>query len=227
MFEKILEEKNKIMIAFLLIAVGILGRLFLFKMLPNTPEIYLTINGVTQHMFMLDLFFVIAVISILSGLLLGGYYTLMVPLTAMIISDLIIGNTYILLFTWSGFALLGLIGYILKSKNCLTMKKIPTILGASIGGILLYDLWTNFGCWLGWYPKTLSGLGLCYTSALPFTLWHLLSTTLALTIVIIPIIYLKEHKKLQINIQTKPIEKPALIAVPAILMILAILSIIV
>ena len=146
---------------------------------------------------------------------------------ANVVFGVIIGNTFILLFTWSGFILIGLIGYMLKSRNCLQIRKIPTILGAGILGILLYDLWTNFGCWLGWYPKTISGLGLCYTMSIPFTLWHLLSTTIALTIVLIPILYLKEHKEINMTFTGKPLKKHTMIAIPATLMIIAIITILV
>ncbi len=157
---------------------------------------------------MMDLFFLIAIISILSGLLLKSYYVFIVPLSIMFITDVIIGNNYIFLFTWSGFAMIGLIGYILKIKNKFTIQKTPLIFGASIGSVLLYDLWTNFGCWLGWYPHTFNGLAVCYTVAIPFMLWHLLSTTLTLTIILLPLIYLKEHKLFQTNVfASKPLRK--------------------
>jgi len=227
MMEKIKEEKNKIIIALSLIVIGVIGRLTFYQILPNTPSIYITINGITQSMFMLDLFFLIAVIAIISGLLLGKYYTFIVPISVMVITDLILGNTYILLFTWSGFAILALIAYLLKTKHRLTVKKAPTIIGTSIAGVLLYDIWTNFGCWLGWYPHTINGLSMCFTVALPFIFWHLLSTTIALTAILIPILYLEEHKILQTNFTTKPMEKRVIIAVPAILMVLAIISLVV
>lgn len=218
-------NKNRITLGILLIAIGVILRVLLHNNLPSPPSIYITINGVTQHMFMLDLFFVVAVISILSGLILGGYYTFIVPISVMIITDIIIGNNWILLFTWSGFALLGFIGYLLKTSNNLTIEKIPRVLGVGVGGILLYDIWTNFGTWLGgWYTHTFEGLILCYTYALPFMFWHLLSTTITLTLVVIPIIYLKEHKISLPEFTVKPFEKHVTITVLAMLMLLSILS---
>ncbi|MCD6467929.1 MAG: hypothetical protein J7L32_01260 [Thermoplasmata archaeon] len=207
MLSKILDEKERLFGAVILITAGVLGRIYLRGFLPNTPSWYITLNGVTQPVFMMDLFFVVAAISLLSGLLLGGYYTFIVPLSTMIITDLYYGNTYIFLFTWSGFVMLGLLGFILQSKTKLSLKKTPLILGAGVGGVLLYDLWTNFGCWLGWYPHNLSGLALCYTVAIPFTLWHILSTTMILSATIIPILYLKEHGILKIEHTIKPLEK--------------------
>lgn len=228
MMEKIIEEKNRIMLALSLIAIGSVIRILLHNNMPGSPSVYITINGITQPMFMLDLFFVVAIISIISGLLLGGYYTFIVPISVMVITDIVLGNTWILLFTWSGFAILGLIGYMLKTKKSLTMKRVPRILGVGIVGILLYDLWTNFGTWLGgWYTHTWEGLALCYTKALPFMFWHLLSTTIALTLVIVPIIYLKEQKITLPEYNIAPLEKRLSIAAPAILMVLALLSLVV
>jgi hypothetical protein len=229
MIGKILEDKNRIMLGILLIVFGSITRILLHDNLPESPSIYITINGITQPMFMLDLFFVIALISLISGLLLGGYYTFFIPISIMVITDIVIGNNWIILFVWSGFALLGLIGYILKTKNLLTLKHVPTILGAGVGGVLLYDVWTNFGTWLGgWgYTYTWEGLALCYTKALPFMFWHLLSTTLAITLVIVPIVYLKEHKFTIPEFQIKPLEKKISFAAPLVIMVLSLLSVIV
>ena len=222
-------NKNRITLALALVVIGVVLRVLLHNNLPSSPSMYMTLNGITQPMFMLDLFFVIAIISLLSGLLLGGYFTFLVPISVMIITDLIIGNNWILLFTWSGFAILGIIGYVLKTKNMFTIQRIPTILGAGIGGILLYDIWTNFGVWLqGFgYAHTSQGLALCYTMALPFMFWHLLSTTMAISLVVIPIAYLKEHRISLPEITMHPFEKKTAIATPAILMVLAIISVLV
>ena len=218
-------NKNRIMLGILLVAVGVILRVLLHNNLPGSPSIYITINGITQPMFMLDLFFVVAVISILSGLILGGYYTFIVPISVMVLTDLIIGNNLILLFTWSGFALLGLLGYLLKTSNSLTIEKIPKVLGVGVGGILLYDIWTNFGTWLGgWYTHTFEGLVLCYTYALPFMFWHLLSATVTLTIIVVPVIYLKEHKITIPEFIVNPFEKRVTIAAVSLLMLLSILS---
>ena len=222
MIEIVKNNISKIVTASVLIVLGVVGRLTLSELLPSSPSFYITLNGITQPMFMMDLFFLIAIISILSGLLLKSYYVFIVPLSIMLITDIIIGNNYIFLFTWSGFAMIGLIGYILKIKNKFTMQKTPLIFGAGIGSVLLYDLWTNFGCWIGWYPHNLQGLSLCYTLAIPFTLWHLLSTTIAITVIVLPILYLKEHKFIKLDYSTKPIEKQISISLLAIIMFISI-----
>jgi len=208
MREIIKNNISKIFTASILVFLGVVGRLTFTKFLPSSPSIYLTINGMTQPLFMMDLFFIIAIISILAGIILKGYYVILVPITVMMITDIIIGNSFIFVFTWSGFALIGLIFYALKLKNKITIQRTPLIFGAGIGSILLYDIWTNFGCWLGWYPQNLSGLSICFTLAIPFTLWHLLSTTIAITVIVLPIVYLKEHKDVKIDLSRKQIEEP-------------------
>ena len=198
---------SKIFIASLLIIFGVIGRLTLSNLLPQSPSIYLTINGITQPMFMMDLFFFIAIISILSGMLLKSYYVIIVPLSIMLITDIIIGNSYIFIFTWSGFAFISLISYVFKIKNKFTIQKIPMIFGSGICSVLVYDMWTNFGCWLGWYPHNIEGLVLCFTTAIPFTIWHLLSVSAAITVIVLPIVYLKEFRIIKKDYMIKPREE--------------------
>jgi hypothetical protein len=146
----------------------------------------------------------------------------------MIITDLILGNTWILLFTWSGFAIIGLIGYLLKTKKSLTMQNLPRLFGIGIGAILLYDIWTNFGVWLGgWYSYSWAGLVTCFTFALPFMFWHLLSTTIAIALVIVPIVYLKEKNVNIPEFKINPLENRLSLAIPAVLMVLALISLLV
>src|SRR3989338_5781418 len=58
-----------------------------------------------------------------SGALLSAYYLglgwgIFVPLVTMFLSDLIIGNTTIFLFTWSAYIIIGIAGYMtLKSQK--------------------------------------------------------------------------------------------------------------
>ncbi|MCD6542199.1 MAG: hypothetical protein J7K38_02615 [Thermoplasmata archaeon] len=199
-------SRKKIAIILPLIVAGIVGRLTLSRLLPPSPDIYINVNGITQPLFMMDLFFVIATVSMLSGFLLDRRFSIVVPVSVMLLTDLIIGNNLIFIFTWSGFAMIALLSYILKSRKGFNLQSKYLILGTGIAGVLLYDLWTNFGCWLLWYPHTVEGLILCYTLAIPFTLWHLLSTTLSVTFIVLPIAYLKETKTIRflLNPERKP-----------------------
>ncbi len=185
---------KKMGLMLVLIIAGIFGRLTLGELLPPSPDIFINLNGITQPLLMMDLFFLIAIISMLSGFLLDRRgYSLLVPISIMLVTDLIIGNNLIFLFTWSGFAMIALLSHVLKSRGAFCMQRKSMIFSIGIAGVLLYDLWTNFGCWLLWYPHTVKGLTLCYTLAIPFTLWHLLSTSLAIAFVVLPVVYLKEH----------------------------------
>ncbi len=223
MKEIIKDNIPKMFIAFLLIVVGIIGRLTLSKLLPNSPSIYLNLNGMSQPLFMIDLFFLIAIVTILSALFLKSYYIFLVPLLVLLITDIILGNNYIFLFTWSGFALIGLIFYVLKSKNKFTIKKTPLLFGTSIGSVILYDIWTNLGCYLGWYLHTIEGLSMCFTVALPFMLWHILSTTVAFALIVLPVLYIKEKELIKIDGTVKPIEKPVALSLLSVTMVLSIL----
>lgn len=193
-------DRRKMAIVLLLMVAGVAGRLTLSELLPPSPEIYININGITQPLLMMDLFFLIAIISMLSGFLLDRRYSIVVPVSIMLLTDLIIGNNLIFIFTWSGFAMIALLSHILKSRRGFNLQSKYLILGTGMAGVLLYDIWTNFGCWLMWYPHTFEGLILCYTLAIPFTLWHLLSTTLSITLVILPIAYLKETRTLRFSL---------------------------
>jgi len=208
MIEKIKSNKLNLFTAFILITFGVIGRLSLSELLPSSPSLYITLNGITQPMFMMDLFFFVALILILSALLIKSYYVIFIPLTIMLITDIILGNNIIFVFTWSGFAMICFIGHLLKVKNKFTIQKTPLIIGAGIGSVILYDLWTNFGVWLIQYPHNISGLSLCYTIAIPFTLWHLLSTTISITMIILPIAYIKDNKITKKNIFKKPVKFP-------------------
>lgn len=219
---KMMHDKNRLLVAVSLIVMGVAGRIYLRGLLPNTPHIYMTINGIAQPVFMMDMFFVVAAVSLFSGILLGGYYSLIVPMCVMLITDMYYGNTYILLFTWSGFVMIGLMGYLNGAGLSFNAKSVAKIAGMGIGSVLVYDIWTNFGSWLGWYPHTLNGLATCFSLAIPFTLWHLLSTAAAVTALAVPALYIKENAR---HISIKPFEHHSTITASVFLAFLGLLSI--
>lgn len=93
----------------------------------------------------------------------GVYFTnknlaYIVPLLAMVLSDIFLGFSGITVFVYAAFILVSYIG--LSSKKV----SIKTILISSISFFVI----TNFGVWLIGYPKTLDGLLECYTLAIPF-----------------------------------------------------------
>jgi hypothetical protein len=109
----------------------------------------------------------VAAIALFGGVYLPKKLALVLPLAAMIISDLIIGlyDQKLMFFVYGSFVLCVLLGFWLKGR-----KKWTNILGTSIAGSSLFFLITNFAVWSfsAWYPKTLSGIIQCYTMALPF-----------------------------------------------------------
>lgn len=110
--------------------------------------------------------------ALLAGAYLGWKWSIAVPLTIMVITDLIIGNTNIFVFTWSGYLFISYLGYLSHLSDLKKEKKILKATGVGIIASLWFYLWTNFGVWLldswGMYPKTLAGLVDAYFYGLPF-----------------------------------------------------------
>ena len=90
------------------------------------------------------------------------------PLLCMFISDLFLGFSSITMFVYLSFMMISYIG--INSKTITN----GTILGSS----LLFFLLTNLGVFLLGYPHTIQGLITCYTLALPFFGYSLISTLL-------------------------------------------------
>jgi len=133
----------------------------------------------------------ITAISLLSGYLFRkSKLALAIPLLIMILSDSIIGNTAIFIFTWSGFLFPMLMGRLLGGKKLAAKLGDPLklMLGAEAAGVvstLFFFLWTNFGSWLSMnmYSKDLSGLLACYINGLPF-----LRPQLGANLILVPLI---------------------------------------
>jgi len=127
----------------------------------------------------------VTLMSVLAAVWFGARFGLITAVVSLIISDLVIGNTNIFLFTWSGFAVIGWTGWYLTKFSGL--KRI--LAGGAFG--LLASLWfygyTNFGVWLigGLYPPTLAGLAQSYYMGLPFLKLQAVSNALLLTVAMI------------------------------------------
>jgi hypothetical protein len=115
---------------------------------------------------------------LLSSAYLGRNNALILILLIMFATDRILGNTNILIFTWSGFIIPALFtSKIMKAKLTPPIK----ILKGTLTGITVtsfFFIWTNFGVWLlsGMYEKTFPGLMQSYINALPFFRMNLIST---------------------------------------------------
>ena len=86
------------------------------------------------------------------------FFKFLVPLISLVIFDLIIGFSLINIFVYLSFIVIVLVG------NHFKKIKLKTILISSV----IFFIISNFGVWLIGYPKTVSGIVMCYTAAIPF-----------------------------------------------------------
>ena len=139
------------MLAFLLLIFGITSRLIIH--LPNfTPVVAL---------------------ALFSGTYLQKRYSVIFPLSLMIISDFFIGFHETILFTWGSVVLISVLGFwTRRHKNSIS------VLSSSLLAAVIFFVLTNFGTWLcsNLYPRTLEGLKECFILAIPFFRTTLLST---------------------------------------------------
>jgi len=89
----------------------------------------------------------------------------LVPLAAMLLSDLLLGFSSITPVVYGTFALITCLGFWVRRRQ--TVGRLAT---ASLAAAVLFLVVTDFGVWAlsDWYPKTLPGLAECYLAALPF-----------------------------------------------------------
>ena len=86
------------------------------------------------------------------------------------ITDLFIGFHTLTLFTWGSVILIGLCSRFFLST-------IFSRISGSLLGACIFFIITNFGVWsMGSYGYTLNGFLLCYTLAIPFFAYSIIST---------------------------------------------------
>lgn len=109
----------------------------------------------------------IAAIALFGGVYLSKKTAFILPLAAMLISDIFIGfyEINLMVFVYGSFLICVVLGFWLKKY-----KKWYTILGSSILGAVIFYLLTNFAVWAftPWYPKDFLGLIESYIMAIPF-----------------------------------------------------------
>jgi hypothetical protein len=88
-----------------------------------------------------------------------------VPLAALFLSDAVLGFYSHMAVVYLSFALIVVIGFLLRHH-----RRLLPIAGATLAAACLFFLLTNFGVWAfaGLYPKTFAGLVTCYVAAIPF-----------------------------------------------------------
>ena len=148
-------------------------------------------------------FEIIMVLTFLSVIFIRPMLAFLVPLFAMIGSDLIIGNTIfvgnhmnkIIIFTYTGFLIITMISMLIRKKGTnrlryLSGSSMSSIIGTGIIFVFIYDLWTNIGWWYLMYPHSLEHLTAVMIASTPFIVYHILSASFTFTFIAIPVGYL-------------------------------------
>jgi len=103
------------------------------------------------------------------------------------VTDVVIGLHSITFFTWGSVIIIGLISVYF------TFSILSRLSGALLGALIFY-LISNFGVWItGSYGYTIEGLIACYTLAIPFFGYTLVST-IVFSSIIESVIYFYKNK---------------------------------
>ena len=110
----------------------------------------------------------IAAMALFGAVYLDKKRALIWPLMAMFVADCFIGfyNPWIMIAVYGSFLLIGLIGLWIRKY-----KTIPSIIGGSLSGSIIFFVVSNFAIWAvphSLYARTWNGLILCYEMGLPF-----------------------------------------------------------
>ncbi len=121
----------------------------------------------------------ILALAIFGGAFLPNKITaLIIPISAMFLSDLFIGFHSQIFAVYGSIILLSYLGNMIEKKN------IRNLAISGILGSLIFFIITNFSVWLGGklYPLNIDGLIQCYIMAIPFFHNTLISTFIFLTV---------------------------------------------
>lgn len=138
---------------------GIVGVAALSRLIPHPPN-----------------FTPVAAMALFAGAVVADRrLAFIIPLAALLLSDLIIGFHSTMLFVYLSVALMTVLGFALQKR-----RSIAYVLSGAVAGSVLFFALTNFGVWLvgGGYENTFAGLVSCYIAAIPFFHNTLLSTLL-------------------------------------------------
>ncbi len=128
--------------------IGIITVLVAFRFVPHPP------NATP-----------IAAMAIFAGAMFANrFLAYLVPLVAMLLSDLVLGLHSTIVYVYLGIAITVLLGSYLKNR---TVVKVGII---TVTASIIFYLLTNFGAWLhhDMYAFNLTGLQQAYVAGLPF-----------------------------------------------------------
>ena len=121
----------------------------LFRLVPHLPN-----------------FTPVLAIALFGGMVFQNRFSaFLVPLSAMLISDFLIGFHSQVLIVYPTLMLVVTMGFWLRNR-----QTVLPIVGVTLSASLLFYLITNFGVWLldGMYPMNAAGLMASYVAGLPF-----------------------------------------------------------
>ena len=126
-------------------------------------------------------------------------------LAAMFLSDLFLGLHSTMTVVYVSLILIVLLSSLLQKTSLLadrklSLKSLASLLGFSVFSSLVFFLFTNFGVWVlqDMYPKTMSGLMLCYVAALPF-LNATITSTVFYSVVLFAVCFRFESKQAKLQ----------------------------
>lgn len=110
-------------------------------------------------------FTAVAAMALFGGTYLSKKQSLMVPMAALLLSDLALGFHNTMIFVYVAFALIVILGWGLKDQKSVFKVGTFTLVSSS-----LFFVISNFGVWLmeGFYAPTWQGLVTCFVAAIPF-----------------------------------------------------------
>jgi len=114
----------------------------------------------------------VTAIALFSGVYLNKKYAFIIPLVALVLSDIFLGFYSYVYWVYGTVLLVAFIGLWLKKRveNSKGGKKAAYILGTTLFSSIVFFIVTNFGVWTSgmFYQMNFEGLIECYTMALPF-----------------------------------------------------------
>lgn len=109
---------------------------------------------------------------------------MLAPLVVVAVSDVVLSNSAILLFTWSAWVAIGVAAW--WTRRATGGRRVLAAVAFGTGSSVGFYLWTNLGVWLQgrgtFYPAGPDGLLASYVAGLPF-----LRTMLLGNLVLVPV----------------------------------------
>lgn len=127
----------------------------------------------------------LAAVGLLAGYALPRGWAVATPLTAMLLTDLVLpayGSVWLAIAVYAAMAVPALLGGLLKTRIASAPAGLARLFGLAATPALVFFVVSNFAVWAtsAMYPTTGVGLAECYAAAVPF-LRRMLAGDLAFT----------------------------------------------